>query len=180
MKTDLRNLLDKIYELEGLVYLAVKREEITDDLLRLISKKGHEVADLTLNLNKHEEISESPLEESSSQSVSFDDYLIEDTSDEPKEIVKPIGSQFKRDFNEDFEPHYKEERGKLVFSINERFRYRNELFDKSDIEFNNTLALVASMENYEEAEEYFINEQGFDISNPIVTEFLEVIKSYFK
>ena len=54
------------------------------------------------------------------------------------------------------------------------------MFDESDIDFNNTLALVASMENYEEAEDYFINELGMNVNDLTVNEFLDVIRKYFR
>lgn len=189
METELRNLLDKIYELEGLVHLAIKRDEAAPDFLRLISKKGKEVGDLALSINSKVIDNENEISkyEMADEIVSFDEYSIDDISEsgdsiphfnEDLELINESKS-LKDNFSETKTVDPKE-RGKLVFSINERFRYRKELFDNSDIDFNNTLALVASMENYEEAEDYFLNEEEFDISNPIVLEFLDVIKRYFK
>ena len=70
-------------------------------------------------------------------------------------------------------------RGRLVFSINDRYRFKRELFNNSDVEFNTTLAFVASMESYDEAEEYFIGELGLDENNPAVIDFLGVLWKYF-
>lgn len=191
METKLQTLLDKIYELEGLVHLALKRDVSSKDFLRLIIKKEKEVnqlceslnpEDLQVNteskerakdLNVPESINFAPIfdfEEKESEQdpfYSLDEYEIEEEA-EPEEEEKPSA----RTENT--------QRGKLVFSINERFRFRKELFDNSDADFNNTLALVASMDNYEEAEDYFLNEEGFETSNPVVREFLDVIKRYFK
>ena len=73
-----------------------------------------------------------------------------------------------------------EPRGKLVFSINDRYRFKCELFNNSDADFNNTLAFVASMENYDEAEDYFLGELQWDPSSREVIDFLEILKKYFK
>lgn len=191
--SDLKELLDKIYELEGLVHLALKRDEAMNDFLRLISKKGTEVCELCKalssdnNSDKKEDInSEQEKTMRTSDPLPFqetfqlDEYSIDDdpeTSKEPELLwtddkTEPVSIP-------PFPADMESPRGKLVFSINERFRFRKELFENSDADFNNTLALVASMENFEEAEDYFINEEGFDYSKPVVKEFMEVIKRYF-
>lgn len=71
-------------------------------------------------------------------------------------------------------------RGRLVFTINDRFRFKRELFNNSDINFNETLARVASMEGYEEAEDYFVDELQWDLERQDVADFLEILKNYFK
>lgn len=195
MEYNLRELLDKIYELEGLIHLALKRDDISDDILRLISSKGEEIGTQCRNL-KNNEIPEVPkdLEIESIQTspafpsaFSLDEYSIDEESDadDSRETEVPDYN-----LNKIEEPRQKEEdairtdfenrRGKLVFSINDRFRFKKELFNNSDIDFNNTLALVASMENYEEAEDYFLNDEGFERADEIVREFLDIIKKYFK
>ena len=71
-------------------------------------------------------------------------------------------------------------RGKLVFSVNDRFRFKKELFGGSDADFNTALTFVASMDNFEEAEDYFINELSLDPSNGSVVDFLKVVRKYFR
>ena len=39
---------------------------------------------------------------------------------------------------------------------------------------------MASMENYDEAESYFIDELQWDVKRQEVADFLEIIKKYFK
>lgn len=179
MEAKLRELLDKIYELEGLVHLALKRDDSSKDFIRLITKKGKEIGEISSSVkgNTKDDIEENQPEKTT---FSIDEYSIDEYSD-TNPLIPELEQREKIDNEKnkgEVEPEH--QRGKLVFSINERFRYRKELFDNSDADFNNTLALVASMENYEEAEDYFINEEGFDPRNPIVMEFMEVIKRYFK
>lgn len=183
MRSHLKELLDKIYELEGLVHLALKREEDTKDFIRLISKKGIEVGEICRAFSSSDNLdSESYISDPSNYEL--EEYALDD--DCQSEESYPVLSEIIEDINEEnknekpVESLMEPQRGKLVFSINERFRFRKELFENSDADFNTTLALVASMESFDEAEDYFINEEGFDASNPIVKEFLEVIKKYFK
>lgn len=183
MKSNLKELLDKIYELEGLVHLALKRDEDSDDFIRLISKKGKEVGLLCQTIINDDSLE---LKEQSFEVTNFDlkEYSLDD--DIEKEVGSPILAEIfdkieDETSSQDFiKPSPEQKKGKLIFSINERFRFRRELFDNSDADFNNTMALVASMENYDEAEDYFINEEGFEPSDPIVKEFLDVIKRYYK
>ena len=218
MQSKLRNLLDKIYELEGLVHLALKRDDASGDFMRLISNKGEEIGVLsseiaaekgadfkgTTSIRKEESGKmelQFPLHEYSiyedsgkdditpnsrcDSSNNFPDGSVLLSNDIDLEISeysiteedevpdKNLSSSMERNPSE-------RKRGKLVFSINDKFRFRKELFNNSDADFNNTLVLVASMDNYEEAEEYFLNEEGFDKNNRAVTDFLEVIKRYFR
>lgn len=180
MESKLRDLLDKIYELEGLVHLALKRDDSSKDFLRLISKKGKEIGEISQSFSSQSLDGESNTEllQSNLSDPSFS--LAEYTIDEEQEDFSlnanngiSLSGLNKADTTD-------KNRGKLVFSINDRFRFRRELFENSDVDFNNTLALVASMDDYDEAEDYFISEVGFDKSNPVVGEFFDVIKKYFQ
>lgn len=67
-----------------------------------------------------------------------------------------------------------------IFSINDRFLYSRELFGGNIAEFEKALKDVAGFESYEEAEEYFYGEYGFDAENPYVADFLIRIAEYFQ
>ena len=66
-----------------------------------------------------------------------------------------------------------------VFSINDRFLFARELFAGSMADFEESLKEVASMESYDEAEEYFVTERGFNTELPIVQDFLNIINNCF-
>lgn len=173
MESGLRELLDKIYELEGLVHLTIKRENDSSDFIRLISKKGKEIGEICSSFQT------STQEGSHDQTQASDiplleEYTIEENTDSELKNPKEQEDSLPEKSSEN------RQRGKLVFSINDRFRFKKELFENSDIDFNNTLALVASMENFEEAEDYFLSEEGFDKNSVVVQEFLRIIKQYFK
>ena len=176
MEKALKDLIDKLYELEGLALLISKRRDASLELKRLISSKGQEIGEICRSLYD-DSVKENNHGKNTDSFFSLDEYSIDD--DQGYEyrgdgaIKTPIQEepQAKKDF---------ENRGKLVFSVNDKFRFRKELFNNSDVDFNNTVALVASMEDYNEAEDYFINEEGFDPANPVVKEFMDIIKRYFQ
>ena len=257
MQEKLRELLDKIYELEGLVHLSLKREDSKEDFIRLINRKCGEINDLSFILGEEKIIAEdkpivvkepeilSEPEEGKDKLVEVEGLITENSNSDGEEAEEETESndqmppeyemdeEENRDVNsvinnytfeenkyfpqedendffslteysipdddeyeiEEFEdvndlrkePERKDvkevseiERGKLVFSINDRYRFRRELFDNSDLGFNNSLALVASMDNYDEAEDYFLNELGMNSADSTVKDFLQIIRKYFR
>lgn len=68
---------------------------------------------------------------------------------------------------------------KKAFTLNDRFRFRRELFGNKDVEFNDTLNLVEAMHSYEEAEDYFYNDLQWDSESPEVIDFMKIIAKHF-
>ncbi len=66
-----------------------------------------------------------------------------------------------------------------ALSLNDRFRFRRELFGNSDIRMNETLALIDAMNSYEEAEDYILNDLNWDMDNPEVAEFMKIVQKHF-
>lgn len=66
-----------------------------------------------------------------------------------------------------------------AFSINDRFRFRRELFSNSDLDMNDAINMVESMRTFDEAEDYFYSDLGWDKSVPEVQEFMDIIKRHF-
>ncbi len=66
-----------------------------------------------------------------------------------------------------------------ALSLNDKFRFRRELFGNSDVRMNETLALIDAMSSYEEAEDYLYNDLGWDVENPEVAEFMKIVQNRF-
>lgn len=66
-----------------------------------------------------------------------------------------------------------------AFSLNDRFRFRRELFGNSDAEMNDTLNLVEAMINREEAYDYFYHDLQWDRDNQEVIDFMAIIEKHF-
>lgn len=248
-KEELNCLLDNIYELEGLVHLALAREDCPQSLPELIVRKANSLtrlvntigADLQINQSEIEavsdnaentEIEENDVDGVQEEIVSEEDEecsgneavaIVEvntevekqgednlhEISDMPDSdilnkvsesepvaatAIEEIGEPEVDEMDEPAfasytlpsektapKPHkIVEPRGKLVFTINDRYRFKRDLFCNSDADFNTTLALVASMDSYDEAEDYFLGELQWNPQRDEVIDFLEILKNYFK
>ncbi|MBO7317114.1 MAG: hypothetical protein J6U43_00125 [Bacteroidales bacterium] len=67
-----------------------------------------------------------------------------------------------------------------AFSLNDRFRFRRELFGNNDVNMNETLNLIDAMSDYNEAVEYLVQDLGWSLDEPVVQEFLQLIERHFK
>lgn len=63
-----------------------------------------------------------------------------------------------------------------AFTLNDKFRFRRELFNGDIEDFADTLALLAQMPSYAEAVDYLTNDLLWDTRNPAVEEFFAILK----
>lgn len=63
-----------------------------------------------------------------------------------------------------------------AFTLNDKFRFRRELFNGDDEDFADTLSLLAHMPSYAEAADYLTNDLLWDTRNPNVEDFLAILK----
>lgn len=68
---------------------------------------------------------------------------------------------------------------KQAFTINDRYRFRRELFGNSDTEFIDMINLVSAMASLSEAEDYFYGDLEWDLENEEVKDFMNIIAHYF-
>ena len=66
-----------------------------------------------------------------------------------------------------------------ALSLNDRFRFKRELFAGSEVELNQALDLVNAMQSFDEAQEYFIQDLGWDQDNEDVAEFMGLVRRHF-
>jgi len=66
-----------------------------------------------------------------------------------------------------------------MFTLNDKFRFRRELFGNSEIEFSDALNTVGAMRSMSEAEDYFYNDLGWNPEIDEVKEFMELLHQYF-
>lgn len=199
---EIKNLKDKIYELEGLLELAQLREEKIDELAPLIEARlaglrvngadGADGADGTNEPNEPNSISSKDSKDSKdlkepirTEITEFSDTL--DFAEEPEKSTEESEKSAEEPEKISEEPtaaSAKPKSGgtgrKPAFCLNDRFRFRRELFSNSDSEFSEALGRVACMDSYDEAEDYFIGSLGWDPENPEVVDFLEIIRIYFE
>ena len=67
-----------------------------------------------------------------------------------------------------------------AFTINDRFRFRRELFENSEKLFADALNTIDAMRSFAEAEDYFFNTLEWDKESEEVAEFMSKLKAYFE
>ena len=68
---------------------------------------------------------------------------------------------------------------KSAFSLNDTFRFRRELFGNSAAEMTDALHMVEAMHSFDEAEDYFYGDLGWDRESDDVKDFMAIIKNHF-
>lgn len=67
-----------------------------------------------------------------------------------------------------------------AFSLNDRFRFRRELFHGNDALMDDALRRVEGMSAYAEAEHYFVNDLGWDADSSDAADFLTIIRNHLE
>jgi hypothetical protein len=236
-KDKINQLLDVIYEIEGLAELAFKRDPAPSGVINLIKEKTATLQEIVYSLNPNEKVElQSSLAEQIAQAddsvinnddddftYSYDDEEPTDATDPDIEVEiltedEPENQDITDDTEESTatEPQAAEDEAieeedtednaaevdiveddeveddsetateisgakdiRKLFSINDKFRFRRELFSNNISDFNVSLDLVTVMRRYDEAEDYFYNDLQWDRDNEDVIEFMNKIQEYF-
>lgn len=67
-----------------------------------------------------------------------------------------------------------------MLTLNDKFRFRRELFENSEPQFAAALNVIDAMHSYSEAEDYFYNTLEWDSQSEEVADFMALLKSYFE
>ena len=94
----------------------------------------------------------------------------EEFEPDPDDQPLTLDEAFHRDMTKDL---------RQAFSLNDRYRYRRELFGNSDSVMNETLNLIEAMHSFDEAEDYFYNDLQWEHDSPEVADFMVIIKNHF-
>lgn len=182
-KEEIQNLLDLTYELEGLLHLALAREnDLPESLPTLIDNKISLLAgvagldseggvstelddDFSYADIEEREIAEMPEEVEDADNAEEQEEEAE--AEAPVEPVQPVLMERKE-----------EHACPAAFSLNDRFLFTRELFGGSRRDFDDALSRVAGMESIEEAEQYFFDELGFDPKDETVADFMNIVAGY--
>ncbi|MDE6065717.1 MAG: hypothetical protein K2G27_02730 [Duncaniella sp.] len=66
-----------------------------------------------------------------------------------------------------------------AFTLNDKFRFRRELFRNSQEEFDDALNIISQMSTIEEAEEYIYDDLCWDPENEDVKAFMDIVTKHF-
>lgn len=203
--SDVQYIYEELLELEGLALLIKERlmneplqvsNYFADKLSRLNSRVEQLMGATEAQDSVDKAIAESAeIEEAEDAGTAIDDA--EETSinpdsdipepDEPDEVYdsdsdsKPYDESVFSAAKTDEIPNPKLGFNDLrrAFTINDRFRFRRELFGNSDSEMTDTINMVSAMNSFGEAEEYFYDDLGWDKSADEVKDFMLIIERHF-
>ncbi len=190
-----QRLTDLTFELEGLARLASERDG--DELLeKRVAAKIGEINTLLFGEVKPTDIPSADIDDAMFYSLpdfeegnvvddneddEVDEVNFEEKIEEISVIEEPDSvSKLPADSGFGSVAAPAESKSKPLLSVNDRFRFRRELFGNSDPDFNDALNLIATMDSYDEAEDYFINSLEWDSESLVVKEFLEMLMRYYK
>lgn len=66
-----------------------------------------------------------------------------------------------------------------AFTLNDKFRFRRELFGNNDVQFAETLNMLEAMNSMEEANLYLTDDLGWDPENEHVKDFIAIVENHF-
>lgn len=189
----LNELKNKIYETEGLLELLQLREDKVHEILPLVNRRFDEAANLLRSLSAIEKEDEMPEKDEleDREQKEEDTECIE--KDEPESNCGDSESgSVERQPSEPEDSLYEVDEDTVVmqsevmqsvsapaFCLNDRFRFRRTLFGGSNKEFNAVMDHIATLTSFEEAEDYFYGDRGFEPEDEDVVDFMEIIRNYF-
>ncbi|MDE6048982.1 MAG: hypothetical protein K2G09_04740 [Paramuribaculum sp.] len=205
-KDNLEELLEVTFEMEGLISLMIKREDMTPDKIKtlLVKKAAHfnellgsepvvgEVA--TPAVAVQEVVLDTPAVETPQPIVVETHPAEEAVADE--EIAAATTFEETEDALSEAEVPVVEEPKEVssttanllndrlckrtpAFTLNDKYRFRRALFDNNDEEFAGTLRIISGMKSMDEVEDYLYNDLCFESENEDVKAFVEIIAAQF-
>lgn len=188
----LKELLDLTYELEALLSLALTREGVPSRLYELIAAKAAAIS-AAAGLDCAMPDSEDPQEDAVSDSYSLEELEVypeppmaaEIEESEREETVDRAGIAVEKAVKAERAESVIHASGKVGdalrkrFSLNDKFRFRRELFGGSDADFSEALDNIAAFDNLSDAEDYLYSQLRMDPDDDNVKSLVEVISGYF-
>lgn len=182
----LKELLDLAYELEALVTLAQVREGVPPRLHELIAAKAAAIgAAAGVDCGVVAQIT-------APEDCDADSYSLEEAEAAPEpplaeEIVPPVVEEIIENTNmaegKTVQVEMAEDKAgetlRRRFSLNDKFRFRRELFAGSDSDFSEALNAIAASDNLSDAEDFLYSQLRLDPDDDAVKAFVEVISGYF-
>lgn len=182
MNENTEQLLDLCFEIEGLLSLIQKRGEDTPNRIKdMLREKTSQLA-AAINASTPQ----------ACEYVAEDKAIAESAELEEEEDADP-DTQPAVDANDalDYEPinetadvttknnSQAQPQEPFTFTLNDKFRFRRELFGNNAAEFADALNVASAMSSQSELDDYFYNDLCWDPENPDVVDFMKIISARF-
>lgn len=181
--TEIRRLLGLTFEIEGLLMLAERRDDMTpaeiysmlkdkcSNLLAGISAMTDTSVDTVAEPAPEEVIQEEDTaEETADNEAITESVAFEETSDaDVNDVAEPTAPA----------PAAPEETPAasraIVLTLNDKFRFRRTLFGGSDAQMADTLAILSGLTDTDDLNDFITNDLCWDTDDPDVIDFLAVV-----
>ena len=204
MNTDTYNLLNICLEIEGLLCLVERRgetipknvsdlllaktEALRNGMIRFTSVPAPACKNEGINIPPTVATAETVTEAAASEQIADAVEL------EEKEDACPDNTETASDENEkESSPKTEEVPAKeettvatmndvapLELTVNDKFRFRRELFSNSDVDLADALQVASQMSTPEEIEDYFYNDLCFNPEDEVVKDFMRLVTKRFQ
>ena len=204
MNTDTYNLLNICLEIEGLLCLVERRgetipknvsdlllaktEALRNGMIRFTSVPAPACKNEGINIPPTVATAETVTEAAASEQIADAVEL------EEKEDACPDNTETASDENEkESSPQNEEVPAKeettvatmndvapLELTVNDKFRFRRELFSNSDVDLADALQVASQMSTPEEIEDYFYNDLCFNPEDEVVRDFMRIVTKRFQ
>lgn len=172
--------LDLCFEIEGLIALIIKREDdVPENVHTLLARKISELSNIyglapegTQESEQAEDIAQNAEFEQSEDA----DVPVEEAEPEPEIEVEPAIETKASEAA----PEPETEKAPIALTLNDKFRFKRELFGNNAAELSDALDVVNAVSSKAELEDYFYNDLCWDPENPDVKDFMEIASARFK
>lgn len=103
-----------------------------------------------------------------------DDFIVSTPS---QQTPPPMKSQL---IDDTPAPHRQIQNLRSLFSINDYYRFRRELFEGDDNAMEQALYIINETSTFDEVEKYFYNDLDWERDNQDVADFLDTVRNHFK
>lgn len=182
MTHDNEQALDLCFEIEGLIALIIKREDdVPENVHTLLARKISELSNiygLSPEVTRESEQAEDIAQNAEFEQSEDADVPVEETETEPEpEIEAKPETETKAT---EAAPEPETEKTSIALTLNDKFRFKRELFGNNAAELSDALDVVNAVSSKAELEDYFYNDLCWDPENPDVKDFMEIASARFK
>lgn len=203
MKLDITQLLDTCLEIEGLLCLMANRKDsLPENVATLLRSKSEHLYRCLSDVPVEESVTSHELfpnkfectvdtdptatvaiEEEREKNSVADSAMIEveeDAGAEP-EGTSDVSVESGEPQSHVTVAHKPEEHhtAQIELTVNDKFRFRRELFDNNDVDLAEALQIAGQMSSAEEVEDYFYNDLCMDSDDPVVKDFIAAVTKRF-
>jgi hypothetical protein len=183
MNENTEQLLDLCFEIEGLLSLIQKRGEDTPNRVKdMLREKTSQLA-AAINASTPQACEHVTEDKAIAESAELEEEEYADPGTQP--AVDANVSLLDDDLiNESADATTKNNsqaqlQEPFTFTLNDKFRFRRELFGNNAAEFADALNVASAMSSQAELDDYFYNDLCWDPENPDVIDFMKIISARF-